>query len=96
MGEAELTVDAKRFILESMTAREELKQELQQRISGYDETMLERLSLQMDELELQSRGLTQDFTDMINAFKERNKDRDPDEVLRQVTEAVSLDRQSRS
>lgn len=79
-----------------MTAREELKQELQQRISGYDETMLERLSLQMDELELQSRGLTQDFTDMINAFKERNKDRDPDEVLRQVTEAVSLDRQSRS
>ncbi len=71
-----------------MTVREELQQKLQQRMAGYDETMLERLAAQMDVLEQQKGGLTKDFTEMVSAIKERNKDEDQDQLTRLIDEAV--------
>lgn len=71
-----------------MTVREELQQKLQQRISDYDETMLAHLALQMDALEADNRGLTKEFTDMVDAIKQRNRDKDPDELQRKIDEAV--------
>ena len=71
-----------------MTLREELQQKLQQRMAGYDEVMLARLAAQMDVLEQQKGGLTKDFTDMVSAIKERNKDEDQDQLTRLIDEAV--------
>ncbi len=72
-----------------MTVREKLQQKLQQRMAGYDETMLEQLAAQMDVLEQQkSSSLTKDFTETVSAIKERNKGEDQDQLMRLIDEAV--------
>lgn len=76
-----------------MTAREELQQKLQRRISGYDEAMLVRLAAQMDALEQQGE-LSKEFTDMVSAIKERNKNEDQSQLTRLIDKAV-LDARSR-
>jgi hypothetical protein len=71
-----------------MTVREELQEKLQRRIASYDETMLSHLALQMDALEAENRELTKDFTDMVAAIKEGNKNEDPDELQQKIDEAL--------
>ena len=73
---------------QAMTARDELQQELQQRIATYDEAMLTRLLKQMDMLEGQNRVVTQKLASMVDDVREHNKDKDPDELQRRIDEAV--------
>ena len=72
-----------------MTAPEELRQKLQQRIASYDEQMLSHLALQMDALEAENKGLSKAFSEMVTAIKDRNKALDPEELQRQIDEAVN-------
>lgn len=74
----------------------DLREQIQERISKLDEAVLPDVMRELDFLEeRRNRTFPQAFLDTVQTIKERNKDLDPDVILREVSEAVIADRQSR-
>jgi len=73
-----------------------LREEIQERIAKLDEAVLPDVMRELNFIEeRRNREFSQKFLDTVQAIKERNKDVDPDELLRDITEAVNADRQKR-
>ena len=73
-----------------------LREEVHERIDQLDDAALSKLLVQLDALERETgRGFSKEFMDTPKRVRERNKTANPDDILREVTEEVNADRQSR-
>lgn len=71
-----------------------LREKIHERIDNIDDAQLPKLLKQLERFEKHGR-FSDDFWEALHSARERNKDDDPDDILREVTEVVNTDRQSR-
>ena len=70
-----------------------IREKIHNQIDEIDESVLPDLLKELKSFEARGR-FSQHFWESVEAVKERNKDEDPDVILREVTEALNADRQN--